>query len=74
VACSNPTDNPGSDQHSPLDRLTPREKRGEKMNNKQADEKKRHIAKSRGTLSFQQQLKCGMLYSRVGKKHSPLEL
>jgi hypothetical protein len=44
------------------------------MNNKQADEKKRHIAKSRGTLSFQQQLKCGMLYSRVGKKHSPLEL
>jgi hypothetical protein len=39
VARGTPTDNPGPDQHSPLDRLTPtQEKKREKneLNNKQA--------------------------------------
>jgi hypothetical protein len=43
VAHGTPTDNPGTNQHSPLDRLTPpREKRVKnKLNNKQAAEKKK---------------------------------
>jgi hypothetical protein len=54
VACGTPTENLGPDQHSPLDRLTLTQgkKRKNKLNNKQAAEKKkRHVAKKVGTYS-----------------------
>jgi hypothetical protein len=50
VTQSTPTNNPGPYQHSPLDRLTPtqRKKRKKpKLNNKK-NTKKRHIAKRAG--------------------------
>jgi hypothetical protein len=46
VVHGTPTDNPGPDQHSPLDRPTPTQgkKRKKKLNNKQ-QQQKRHVAK-----------------------------
>jgi hypothetical protein len=49
AACGSPTDNPGPDQHSPLDRPTPtqgkKKKRKKNLNNKQAAEKKKERKK-----------------------------
>jgi hypothetical protein len=61
-----PTDNPGANQHSPLDRPHPgkKKKKKTKLNNKQAAEKKRHIAKRVGCPELQ----------RTGEGHSPHEL
>jgi hypothetical protein len=35
VVCGTPTENPGPDQHKPLDRLTPTQGKKEKLSNKQ---------------------------------------
>jgi hypothetical protein len=57
---------PGTNQHSPLDRLTSAQGKKEKknkLNNKQAAEKKRHIAKRVGHPELQ----------RVGEGHSHIQ-
>jgi hypothetical protein len=62
VACSTPTNNPGPDQHNPLDRLTPTQEKN-KLNNKQASKKKRYIAKRVGHHEL----------CRVGEEHLPTQ-